>query len=40
LTNRETGDDLVLRFTPNGAEGGYKVVYAKYNGTYLTIAAY
>lgn len=32
LTNRETGDDLVLRLQPNGAEGGYKVVNAKYNG--------
>ena len=39
LTNRETGDDLVLRLQPNGAEGGYKVVNAKYNGTDVTIAA-
>ena len=32
-------DDLVLRLQPNGAEGGYKVVNAKYNGTDVTIAA-
>ncbi len=37
LTNRETGEDLVLRLQPDGKEGGYKVDKATYDGEEVTI---
>ena len=37
LTNRETGEDLVLRLQPDGKEGGYKVDKATYDGQEVTI---
>ncbi|WP_165154483.1 DUF6383 domain-containing protein [Parabacteroides sp. ZJ-118] len=39
LTNRETGKNLVLRLQPNGAEGGYKIVSAEYDGSDARIDA-
>lgn len=39
LTNRETGKDLVLKLQPEGAENGYQVVSANYDGNAASINA-
>ena len=39
LTNRETGKDLVLKLQPEGAENGYQVVSADYDGSAASISA-
>lgn len=39
LTNRETRKDLVLKLQPEGAENGYQVVSANYDGSTASISA-